>query len=579
MLGSNKGAADLTRNLKRNERTGHLKRSPAKKNRICDGGEPTELLISGDLLRNSNQGVPSEINKQIASNLSKSVVSVALFNGETLLLALSGIPVQRLGNVTRFLTSASLAKAFNDGRKVYPDLKVVVRHENKVVPGFLDKHDPHLNIAAVNVMDLSDLHTVLLSRDLKFPPHKKVVAVGCDVSGNLISTQGILNEGSCGSRYMSSTCKISEVYEGGPLFDFDGNLVGINLSLDKETTLYLPMIVALIWLDRCGSLENTKFPVRDGLSMYQVEDLESLGYPKPKYYGMILVNTFEEPFGNKCGEGVWRKLSETTSDILKRNVVALASFRGKERFFACTGLFIEWNGRAIILTSASLLRESGYKDQKIVTNLRIEVLLPNKNCTEGKLEYVNLHYNVALVSVKDFSACQPVKVEERWPGSGEVLALGRYFSSGILMAAKGQRYSRPGGSFDCKYLGYSTCKITKAGIGGPLLDYDGKFVGMNFYDKYVGHTPYLSWCEILPLLEYFKTKGAVAEGDYCGNPSDKPDWAKEGDNSVFCNSWHVPSPCWYDPEVLEKVENEAQSRVPRYLIELEWDSDSDSDSE
>jgi hypothetical protein len=43
---------------------------------------------------------------------------------------------------------------------------------------------------------------------------------------------------------------------------------------------------------------------------------------------MILVNTFEEPFGNKCGEGVWRKLSETTSDILKRNVVALASFRG-----------------------------------------------------------------------------------------------------------------------------------------------------------------------------------------------------------------------------------------------------------
>jgi hypothetical protein len=93
--------------------------------------------------------------------------------------------------------------------------------------------------------------------------------------------------------------------------------------------------------------------------------------------------------------------------------------------------------------------------------LQIEVLLPNKNCTEGKLEYVNLHYNVALVSVKDFSACQPVKVEERWPGSGEVLALGRYFSSGILMAAKGQRYSRPGGSFDCKYLGYSTCKITK----------------------------------------------------------------------------------------------------------------------
>jgi hypothetical protein len=30
---------------------------------------------------------------------------------------------------------------------------------------------------------------------------------------------------------------------------------------------------------------------------------------------------------------------------------------------------------------------------------------------------------------------------------------------------------------------------------------------------------------------------AVAEGDDCGNPSDKPDWTKEGDNSVFCNRY------------------------------------------
>jgi hypothetical protein len=43
---------------------------------------------------------------------------------------------------------------------------------------------------------------------------------------------------------------------------------------------------------------------------------------------MILVNTFEVPFGDECGTGVWRDLSETTSDILKRNIVALASFRG-----------------------------------------------------------------------------------------------------------------------------------------------------------------------------------------------------------------------------------------------------------
>jgi hypothetical protein len=41
-----------------------------------------------------------------------------------------------------------------------------------------------------------------------------------------------------------------------------------------------------------------------------------------------LVNTFEEPFGTECGGRVWRKLSETTSDIIKRNIVTLASFLG-----------------------------------------------------------------------------------------------------------------------------------------------------------------------------------------------------------------------------------------------------------
>jgi membrane-bound ClpP family serine protease len=43
--------------------------------------------------------------------------------------------------------------------------------------------------------------------------------------------------------------------------------------------------------------------------------------------GMILVNTFEETFGDINGEGVWRKFSKRASNI-NRNVVALASFNG-----------------------------------------------------------------------------------------------------------------------------------------------------------------------------------------------------------------------------------------------------------
>uniref|UniRef100_A0ACD5XQW9 Uncharacterized protein n=1 Tax=Avena sativa TaxID=4498 RepID=A0ACD5XQW9_AVESA len=373
-------------------------------------------------------------------------------------------------------------------------------------------------------MDLSDLHTEHFTHGVKFPPHTKVVAVGRGIDGNLISTAGILNANSCESRHLSSSCKISEVCQGGPLFDFDGNFVGIKLCLGTDRTIYLPMFTALPWFKACRYLQNIMFPFRHGLN----KDLEYLGYPKPLNDGMVLVNSFEEPFGDEFGEGVWNALSKTTSGILERNIVALASFR----VYA-----------------------------------------------EGTLQHVNLHYNVALVSVKDFCAPQPIEVKHRWPDSGEVLAVGRCFRSGSLMVARGQMYPRPEVRFDCKYLGYSTCKITKAGIGGPLLDPDGEFVGMNFYDKDVGHTPYLSWWEILPLLDYFKTKGTVAEGSDCGNPSDKPDWAAEGDDSVFCNSWFVPSPCWHDPDVLEKVEFEAASRVPRYTIEFEFESDSSDSSD
>jgi hypothetical protein len=45
------------------------------------------------------------------------------------------------------------------------------------------------------------------------------------------------------------------------------------------------------------------------------------------------------------------------------------------------------------------------------------------------------------------------------------------------------------------------------------------------------------------------------------------------------DSWPVPSPCWYEPEVLEKVETEALSRVPRYLNEIELSSSSSSECE
>ncbi|CAN6195773.1 unnamed protein product [Urochloa humidicola] len=130
----------------------------------------------------------------------------------------------------------------------------------------------------------------------------------------------------------------------------------------------------------------------DFLNQEQLE-LDSRGYPKlpPTVLeaGMILDYSFEETFGDEHGKGVWRKISERAN--INCNVVALASFNGEKRIFACTGFFIEWNESMIILTSASLVRNSG-EENKIVENLRIEVLLDNR-IEEGTLKHWDLHYN------------------------------------------------------------------------------------------------------------------------------------------------------------------------------------------
>ncbi|XP_066311654.1 uncharacterized protein [Miscanthus floridulus] len=223
---------------------------------------------------------------------------------------------------------------------------------------------------------------------------------------------------------------------------------------------------------------------------------------------IILANNFEEPFSDIYGKGAWSELSETVASNVHENIVAVASFSGEKKVFCMH--FIEWNGCTTILTTASLIRDShcGYG---IVKNLRIEVLLPSKKRAAGILQHYNLHYNIALVRVNDYrpSHSHSLKIQHQLLKDCEVVALGCIFKSGELMASRGEKACMLY-TYDCKFLMFSTCTITKAGTGGPLLDFDGKFVGMNFYDKYADGTPYLKWDANLHVLGPFEEKKRYA---------------------------------------------------------------------
>ncbi|KAM0922442.1 hypothetical protein ACQ4PT_006157 [Festuca glaucescens] len=275
----------------------------------------------------------------------------------------------------------------------------------------------------------------------------------------------------------------------------------------------------------------------DGFTKMVNALLDKDGYPLPAYAdgGMRLEGHFEEEFGRD-------NLSEPARKIalkMSRSVVALASFSHdfKKRHFACTGVCIDFDGSTSttrVLTSASLVRTSG-DENELFDNLKIRVCLPSNECIEGNLENFDFCYNVAIISFP--FRCNRTAMLVDAPQT-EVLALGRVFKTGNSMATEGSVISKEC-KIGCKELKISTCKITKAGIGGPLLDFKGNVVGMNFYDT--EGTPYLPSKIILKVLRRFDN----AERPVAAGMTEEPNssWP------VLKPYWHYPSESKIEPKV------------------------------
>ncbi|CAL5006417.1 unnamed protein product [Urochloa decumbens] len=276
-------------------------------------------------------------------------------------------------------------------------------------------------------------------------------------------------------------------------------------------------------------LNPNPLPV-DDFTEFVRNDLKSRNYPMPIRLegGMRLINNFEEEFV----EDTWSKLSKKIASDISRSVVSLASFKGEERFFACTGIFIDFNGSASrILTSASLVRTSA-DEHKIADNLKIQVYLPNKQLAVGTLRHYSVSYNIAVVSVEGYRCCRTAEFHKmQIEPHMEVVAIGRIFETGKLMATSGIVAEKES-NLDCKELKISTCKVTKAGIGGPLIDVGGNFVGMNFYG--MEETHYLPGPRVLECLRLFE-RSDVDEASY-----------KE------TNRWPVPEPRWFYPSAVQQ---------------------------
>ncbi|KAH7866490.1 hypothetical protein Vadar_021093 [Vaccinium darrowii] len=219
-------------------------------------------------------------------------------------------------------------------------------------------------------------------------------------------------------------------------------------------------------------------------------------------------------------------------------VVSLVSVSGGKALFMGSGTIVDCEeaigthlSTSTILTSASLFRTSAGSDA-LPDDIEVEVYLSDGTLLNGEVYACDFHYNLALIKIESDAMLQPANLRnlddsisihpcEIQNGAGsksfrlhphsdlfhlspgdEVVALGRYFlEPHEIMAAPG-KFSLDSVEFDCKELFRANCKISKCGIGGPLINRYGDVIGVNFYDRLC--TPFLPINIALKWLEHFK---------------------------------------------------------------------------
>ncbi|KAL6627715.1 hypothetical protein ACP70R_031441 [Stipagrostis hirtigluma subsp. patula] len=192
--------------------------------------------------------------------------------------------------------------------------------------------------------------------------------------------------------------------------------------------------------------------------------------------------------------------------MVSQSIVSLSSFAGGKRIRVCSGVVLRLNDNAdkpMILTSAMLVRSLN-GDNVMISDVMVKVLLPSGAETDGHMFLIDFHYNIAVLEVSSDVKLLDICLAKEIAHEGDVLALGRFYDSGNLLCSQGTIMYQTS-IFGCSELLVSNCKITMAGAGGPLVNYNGHLIGINFYEK--NQTPYLSIEIVSRILEHHQSFG------------------------------------------------------------------------
>uniref|UniRef100_A0A0E0M2S2 PDZ domain-containing protein n=1 Tax=Oryza punctata TaxID=4537 RepID=A0A0E0M2S2_ORYPU len=176
--------------------------------------------------------------------------------------------------------------------------------------------------------------------------------------------------------------------------------------------------------------------------------------------------------------------------------------------FSCSGTIVEVSeGIGIIVTVANLVKHP--VADELAEKLKDDEVL------DGDLLSYDFYHNICVIKIK---IVRPVHLPEKSFSSNiediildelcskDVVALGRDKRTHYLWARTGKVISK-GSEFDCEELLVSSCKISKEAVGGPLMDFDGNIIGMNYYHS--EETPFIPCFIVSKCLVQLKNSGKV----------------------------------------------------------------------
>ncbi|VAI35578.1 unnamed protein product [Triticum turgidum subsp. durum] len=214
---------------------------------------------------------------------------------------------------------------------------------------------------------------------------------------------------------------------GGPLVDFDGNFVGMNSSRTK--------------------MEKTAYVRREGIFRFLV------------LHGKV-------------------------------------SVRVKEGFDDASRARMNSEMKAIRPSLSAKSVEKLSKSRKGALSKQIKVRLPDDQIVTGWIENPEIYVDFFIVKIKNDDVIDPLHLchlsldrATQFEPYRKVAAVWRHYDSGELKATSGVDLASVCALTDEEML--STCRIHEVGIGGPLVDFDGNFVGMNCSGTKQRKTPYV----------------------------------------------------------------------------------------